>query len=345
MIGDLLARARARGYPVIIAELGAKYLPVPGMLRAAALARESGADVVKIQSFMAETIATPGASFRDKDGNEISQKEYFRRYQLDDADHAALVEGFRSQGIPWFSTPSSPADVDRLERHSPVCYKTGSDDLTNVRLLRAIARTRRPVILSTGMSTLGEIERAVETVGSAGGSVAAVLHCVTAYPSRVEDANLRVIQTLRERLALPIGLSDHTAGAYTSVLATLLGAEVIEKHFTPDHALALPDDEVSLDPAEWADLVTQVALVPKALGDGVKRVQEAEQKWRREARKSLFAARDLAAGAILAEADLLVMRPLSGIPAEEIDRVVGRKLSRPVATGEPLQWDLLQSGK
>ena len=342
MIEDLLGRARQRGYPLIIAELGAKYAPVPDILKAASLARDAGADVVKFQSFTAEAVATPGASFLDKDGNDIPQTEFFRRYQLNHEDHRALVEGCQSYGIPWFSTPSCPGDVELLERFSPICYKTGSDDLTNLLLLRAIARTRRSVILSTGMSTLHEVERAVDTVVAAGGRVAAVLHCVTSYPSPVEEANLRAIETLRTHLKLPIGLSDHTQGAYTSVLATMLGAEVIEKHFTPDHALKLPDDEVSLDPREWKYLVDQVALVPKALGDGIKRVQNAELKWHRVARKSLFASRDIAAGSSISEADLMVLRPLLGIPAEEIDSVVGRSVARRVLKGEPLHWDLLQ---
>jgi N,N'-diacetyllegionaminate synthase len=335
---EILAQARVRGFPLVIAELGAKSAPLPEILSTAKLACEAGADMVKFQTFNADNVTTEDAVFRGSDGSEVSQKDYFRRYQFSPEEHHQLIEGCRRANIPWFSTPSSPADVDLLEMFEPTCYKTGSDDLTNLILLRAIARTSKPVLLSTGMSDIEQVERAVATVLAAGGRIGAVLHCVTSYPSRPEDANLRAIQTMRDRLGFPIGLSDHTVNAWTSVLATTLGAEVIEKHFTPDHALKWPDDEVCLDPAEWRDMIEQLRMVPAALGNGIKRIQESEIKWHDAARKSLFATRDLSPGTIISEKDLKVLRPLIGIPVEDVDKLVGCEVRIPVAKGDPITW-------
>jgi len=335
---EMLAQARTRGFPLIIAELGAKFGPVRQIVSVANQARDAGADMVKFQTYNAEELTTDDAVFRRSDGSEVSQKEYFRQYQFTADEHRELIEECRLAGIPWFSTPSSPADVEFLEKFEPACYKVGSDDLTNLILLRAIARTGRPVLLSTGMSDIDQVERAVTAVLVEGGRIGAVLHCVTSYPCRLEDANLRAIQTMRNRFNVPIGLSDHTTSAWTSILATALGAAVIEKHFTPDHALKLPDDEVCLDPSEWRNMVDQVKLVPATLGDGIKRVRETEIKWRDVARKSLFAVRDLPPGTIIGEPDLKVLRPLVGIPVEDLDDLVGSEVRIAIAKGDPITW-------
>jgi N,N'-diacetyllegionaminate synthase len=337
---SLTASARDRGYPLVVAEIGAKYAALEVLTGAISAARRCGVDLVKFQSFTADAIATPEARMRTPEGRDVSQREFFKQYELSRSDHEALIGFCRHIGIGWFSTPSSRADVDLLEQFAPICYKTGSDDLTNLPLLRYIAQTGRPMVVSTGMSTMAEVEKAVETIRGAGNSAIVLLHCVVSYPSRPEDANLRAIGTLRERFGLPVGLSDHTTDEYTSVLAAAMGAEMIEKHFTPDHALKLQDDEASLDPEAMARLVQRVALVPKALGDGVKRVQDAEKTWRAAARKSLFAARDIAAGEPIRMEDLVVLRPAVGIGADDIEKVLGRRTRRAMRTGDPFTPDV-----
>ena len=327
-----------RASPLVIAEIGAKYAPIGTMEQMVRAAAAAGADMVKFQTYRAETIATPGCEFVFEDGTRISQFDYFKQHELTLEDHTRLDHVCRELGIAWISTPSHPEDVDLLERFDPPAYKTGSDDLTNLPFLRAIAAKKRPMIVSTGMSTMGEIEQAVDAIVGAGNRSLTLLHCVVSYPSRAEDANLRVIETLRRAFGFPVGLSDHTQDELTSVLAVALGATIIEKHLTLDHALGLPDHEASLDPGAFETLVRRVKLTPRALGSGVKHVEPTERKWRASSRKSLVAVRDLASGSVLRDGDLEGRRPGKGVsPLFERD-FIGRRLTKPLASGEQIDW-------
>ncbi|CAO3439912.1 N-acetylneuraminate synthase family protein [Azospirillum argentinense] len=327
--------------PIIIAEIGAKYASLDIMQQMVQAAKECGADLVKFQTYQAETISTPGAAFTMEDGSIISQYDFFKAYELSEADHAALDGFCRDIGIGWLSTPSHPNDVTLLERFDPPAYKTGSDDLTNLPFLRHIAEQGRPMIVSTGMCTLGEVEKAVETIVATGNRNLVLLHCVVSYPARREDANLRAIQTLQQAFGFPVGLSDHTTDEFTSVLATALGAVVIEKHLTLDHALKLPDHQASLDPAAFQRLVERVRLVPTALGDGVKRILPTEEKWRRAARKSLFAIVDIPAGTRIEPDHLTIRRPSDGIHPHHLELVVGRSARTDISAGTLIAWNML----
>lgn len=327
--------------PVIIAEIGAKYADMPVMKDMVRAAQGAGADMVKFQTFRAETISTPGATFTFEDGSRVSQYDWFKKYELSEADHEELIALCDELGLAWMSTPSHPDDVELLERYAPVAHKTGSDDLTNTRFLRRIAETGRPMVVSTGMCTLSEIEKAVEAIFSTGNTDLVLLHCVVSYPARAEDANLRVIETLRSAFGVPVGLSDHTTDEFTSVLATQMGACVIEKHLTLDHALKLPDHQASLDPAVFKLLVDRVRLVDKALGNGTKRILPTEEKWRKAARKSLFSARAIAAGETIADADVLIRRPAEGIHPHCLEMVVGRVARADIPANTLLTWDMV----
>ena len=327
--------------PAIIAEIGAKYADMETMKAMVSAAKGAGADIVKFQTYRAETISTPGSYFTFEDGSRVPQFEWFKRHELTDADHVAIDAYCRDIGIAWFSTPSHPSDVDYLEKFDPIAYKTGSDDLTNLPFLRYIAAKGRPMIVSTGMCTLGEIEKAVEAILAAGTRDLTLLHCVVSYPLRPEDANLRAIETLRSAFGLPVGLSDHTTDEFTSVLATGMGASVIEKHFTLDHALQLPDHQASLDPAAFARLVERVRLVGPALGDGVKRILPTEEKWRAACRKSLYAARAIRAGETIDAAAIAIRRPSDGLHPHEFDRVVGKRARRDIPAGALLAQDMI----
>lgn len=327
--------------PAIVAEIGAKYADLATLMAMVRAAKNAGADIVKFQTYRAETIATPGSFFTFEGGARVPQFEWFKRHELTDADHVALDVYCRDIGIAWFSTPSHPSDVDYLEKFDPIAYKTGSDDLTNLPFLRYIAAKGRPMVVSTGMCTLGEIEKAVEAIFAAGTRDLILLHCVVSYPSRPEDANLRAIETLRHAFGLPVGLSDHTTDELTSVLATQMGASVIEKHFTLDHALKLPDRQASLDPAAFRLLVNRVRQVEAALGDGVKRILPTEEKWRAAARKSLFAARTIRAGETIDTAAIAIRRPADGLHPHEFDRVAGKRARRDIAEGALLAWDMI----
>jgi len=332
---------KGRESPLIIAEIGANYggmNVVKQMVRSAA---QSGVDMVKFQTYRAETIAAPGSYFTFEDGSRVPQYDFFKKYELSEANHDELNELCRELGIGWTSTPSHVSDLDLLERYGLSCYKTGSDDLTNLTFLKAIAEKRRPMLVSTGMCSLAEIAAAVDTIFATGNRDLILLHCVVSYPSRIEDANLRVIETLKKAFGVPVGLSDHTQDEFTSVLATQMGVAVIEKHFTLDHALKLPDHEASLDPAEFKRLVERVRMVSQALGDGVKNIQATEEKWRKAARKSLFAAVDIPEGDVITESYIAIRRPSDGIHPHHLPLVLGRKAKVSIPAGTLIGWDMV----
>ena len=336
-------RLKLADNPLVIAEIGANYggiKIVKQMVRAAA---ECGADMIKFQTYRAETIATPGSYFTFDDDSRVSQYDFFKAYELSADDHGTLDALCKELGIPWLSTPSHANDLELLEKYDLPCYKTGSDDLTNLPLLRAIAEKGKPMLVSTGMCSLGEIEAAVETVLATGNQQLVLLHCVVSYPSRPEDANLRVIETLQKAFGLPIGLSDHTQDEFTSLLATQMGAVVIEKHFTLDHALKLPDHEASLDPAQFKLLVDRVRLVSKTLGDGVKRILPTEQKWRAAARKSIFSAKTIQAGSAIQATDLTLCRPSTGIHPHFMDVIAGRTAIHDIPAGTLITWAMIRA--
>lgn len=340
---DEIVAAERDGNPLIVSEIGAKYTTLGNIKKMVESSRDCGADYVKFQTYDARTIAAPDSFFTMEDGSRVSQFDFFRRHQFSREDHEEIIACCEELGIGWFSTPSHPNDVDLLETFNPPCYKTGSDDLTNLPFLRILAKTGRPLIVSTGMCTLDEVEKAVEAVVTSGNSRLILLHCVVSYPSRPEDANLKAIETLRRAFGFPVGLSDHTRDEFTSVLASQMGVGFIEKHFTLDHAMKLPDHEASLDPAEFKRLVEKVRLVRTAMGSGEKTILEAEKKWREAGRKSLFAARPLKAGETLREEDLVLRRPGTGIHPHEIEKVVGREVMREVGELEMIQWNMLGS--
>lgn len=334
-------RAREKATPLIISEIGAKYGSIETMKEMIKSSKQCGADMVKFQTYQAETISTPGSFFTMEDGSKESQFNFFKKHELTMEDHRKLIQYCDKLDIAWLSTPSHPNDVELLETFDPVAYKTGSDDLTNLPFLKYIASKKRPMIVSTGMCTLAEIEKAVETIQGTGNDQIVLLHCVVSYPSRPEDANLKVIETLRQAFGLPVGLSDHTRDEFTAILAAQLGAVIIEKHFTLDHSLKLPDHEASLDPEAFKKLVNRIRLVPKALGTGVKTILETEKKWRTAARKSIFSARDIKKGEIIRSEDLTIRRPSDGIHPHYFDVIVGRKALRNIPINTLISWDMI----
>jgi hypothetical protein len=334
---DLLKRKS----PLIIAEIGANYGGIDTMKAMVNAAAVCGVDMVKFQTYRAETISTPGSYFTMEDGSELSQYDFFKAYELGKEEHEILNSLCVQIGVDWTSTPSHISDLDLLEKYNLPCYKTGSDDLTNLPFLRAVAEKGRPMLVSTGMCSLGEIEAAVKTIFLTGNQQLVLLHCVVSYPSRIEDANLRVIETLRNAFGVPIGLSDHTQDEFTSILATQMGAVVIEKHFTLDHALGLPDHEASLNPEQFRKLVERVRMVPNALGSGVKYILPTEEKWRKAARKSLYAAIDITEGLKICEEHIAIRRPSDGIHPHHLPLLIGRIAKESIPAGSLIKWEMV----
>lgn len=340
-MSDFFDKIKNADRPIIIAEIGAKYGGMEVVQKMVEAAVNCEVDMVKFQTYRADTISTPGAFFTFEDGSTVSQKEFFQANELSPKNHETLDKLCRKLNVDWTSTPSHVTDLELLEEYNLPCYKTGSDDLTNLPFLRAVAKKNRPMLVSTGMSSLAEIESAVNAIFSEGNSELVLLHCVVSYPARVEDANLRVIETLKKAFGVPVGLSDHTQNELTSVLATQMGVAVIEKHFTLDHNLKLPDHEASLDPTEFKRLVEYVRMVPLAMGDGIKQIQPTEKKWRKAGRKSLFAAVDISSGELFDESKIEIRRPADGIHPQHLPFIVGKKAKVFIPAGALISWDMI----
>lgn len=335
------------GAPVfIVAEAGVNHNGDPALARRLVdAAAECGADAVKFQTFSVDALVTRGAP---KAGYQVeatgageSQRDMLARLELSLEVLAELKDRAAKHGLVFFSAPFDEESADVLDALGVALFKVPSGELTNLPLLRHVAAKARPVIISTGMSSLEEVERAVAVIRAAGDPPLAVLHCLSAYPAPAAEINLRAMDTLAASLGCPVGFSDHTLGLEIAVAAVARGAAIIEKHLTTDTTLPGPDHRASLEPAQFAAMVRAIRAVESALGDGVKRPMPSESDTRRVARKSLVAARALRAGERLAADDILIKRPGTGISPAELDKAIGRRLTRDVAADDVIGWDAL----
>jgi N-acetylneuraminate synthase/N,N'-diacetyllegionaminate synthase len=244
--------------------------------------------------------------------------------------------------MDFLSTPFDEKAADMLAGLGVPAFKISSGDLTHLPLLDRVAREDRPVILSTGMAGLAEVERAVETVTRAGNEHLALLHCVSAYPADPADANLRAMDTLRERFRLPVGFSDHTPGVTVALASAARGAAIIEKHLTLDRGLPGPDHHASLEPETFRRMVDEIRQVETALGDGIKQPAPAEKEVAEVARRSLHAGAVIPAGAKIAPEWLVGLRPGTGIPVWKAPELVGRRARRPIPKGTMLQVEMFE---
>ena len=338
-------RAIAAGAPVfIVAEAGVNHNGDPDLAgRLVDAAAECGADAVKFQTFTVDALLTreaPKAGYQvETTGAGESQREMLARLELGTDRLAELRDRAAKRGLIFFSAPFDEASADALERLDVALFKVPSGEITNLPLLRHVAAKGRPIILSTGMAFLEEVEQAVAAICEAGDPPLALLHCLSAYPAPAGEVNLRAMDGLAARFGCPVGFSDHTLGLEIAVAAAARGAAIIEKHLTLDKTLPGPDHRASLDVAEFSAMVRAIRSVESALGDGVKRPMPSEADTRRVARKSLVAARALKAGERVAAGDLASKRPGTGISPAELPRVLGLRLARDVAADEVIPWE------
>ncbi|PYM54958.1 MAG: N-acetylneuraminate synthase [Candidatus Rokuibacteriota bacterium] len=336
----------AGGRIFIVAEAGVNHNGDPALARRLVdAAAESGADAVKFQTFRVDALLTRGAP---KAGYQVettgageSQREMLARLELATAVLAELKDRAATRGLTFFSAPFDEESADVLDRLGVALFKVPSGEITNLPLLRHLASKGRPIILSTGMSSLDEVEHAVAAIRAAGNPPLAVLHCLSAYPAPAAEVNLRAMDALGASCSCPVGFSDHTLGIEIAVAAAARGAVIIEKHLTLDKTLPGPDHRASLDPVEFAAMVRAIRAVESALGDGTKRPMPSELDTRRVARKSLVAARALRAGARLGVGDVLIKRPGTGISPADLDKAIGRPLARDIAADEVIGWEAL----
>lgn len=344
LIGD---RAVGPGHPCyVIAEAGANHnRDLPTALRLIEVAAEAGANAVKFQTYTAEGLysrRTPDMRYLKEKGllaNQESVWEMIKRVEIPWEWHQDLARHAASCGIPFFSTPFEEAAVDVLEEVGVPAYKIASYEVNHLPLIERVARTGKPILLSTGMASLGDIERALDAAAGAGARDLMVMHCAVNYPPRFDDLNLRAITTMRSAFDIPVGWSDHTPGHTADVVAVTLGACAVEKHFTLSRDQAGPDHAFALEPAELAAMVVAIRETEDALGSSVKRVTDAEADLFRLGRRSIVAARDVPAGGELTRDDLAIKRPGFGIPVDALDQVVGRHVARDVTGDQVLEWD------
>ncbi|MDD5439077.1 MAG: N-acetylneuraminate synthase family protein [Candidatus Omnitrophica bacterium] len=336
------------GHPCfILAEAGCNHNGNLGIARqlidSAVAAR---ADAVKFQTYKADRLyskKTPMmAHFRAtmKAGPDATMYDLIKATELAWEYHAPLVEYSKKKGIMFLSTPFDEKAVDYLEKYNVPAYKIASFEMTHFPLIRKAARTGKPVILSTGMSTLGDIEKALSVIRAEGNDRVILLHCVSNYPAKPEDCNLRVIQTLKSAFGYPVGISDHTPGIEVPKIAVAIGANLIEKHITVDRSLPGPDHYFSLTPDDLKSLVKASRNVEAMLGSPYKRCTEAEEPMKKIGRRSLVAAKDIPAGAKVTPTMLAVKRPGYGLPTELSDILIGSRTTRDIEEDEPLSWNM-----
>ena len=305
------------------------------------VAADARADAVKFQTFKADRLVTraaPRAEYqRRATGDAASQHAMLAALELSERAHELLWQHCAERGIEFMSTPFDPESALYLKRLGVRRLKVPSGEVTNLPLLRLMGGLGLPVILSTGMADLTEVEAAVTALQGAGCRELSILHCVSNYPATPEATNLRAMDTL----AYAVGLSDHTEGTTIAVAAVARGATILEKHFTLDRGLPGPDHQASLEPGELKALVRAVRDVTAALGDGVKRPVASELPIRDVARKSLVTTHDLPAGATLRAGDLVILRPGTGLPPARLDDVIGRRTARAIPAQTPLTESML----
>jgi N-acetylneuraminate synthase/N,N'-diacetyllegionaminate synthase len=345
---DIDGRKIGSGYPCfIIAEAGVNHngdMKLARELIDAAV--EAGADAVKFQTFRAEQVSSTSAPKADyqrqaTDPGE-SQLDMLRQLQLSPEAHLEIQTHCRQRGILFLSTPFDEESVDLLDKIGVPLFKIGSGEVTNGPFLEYVARKAKPIILSTGMSYLSEIDQAVRAIRSTGCERLILLHCVSNYPADPADVNLRAMQTLALAFDAVVGYSDHTPGIESALGAVALGAAVIEKHLTIDRDLPGPDHKASVEPGEMASLVQGIRTLESALGDGVKKSAPSEEAIRRVARRSLILKKDIKAGDIIEASMLTALRPAGGIDPYLLEFVVGRRAKRSIKAGQMLTWQDLQ---
>jgi N,N'-diacetyllegionaminate synthase len=327
----------------IVAEIGGNFTTFEQAKRLIDAAVECSVDAVKLQTYRADTISSKLAMFDMENTGVASQHELFRKYEVDENLHNSVFEYAESKGLDWFSTPSHETDVDMLEACGVGAHKIGSDDAVNIPYLRYVARTGKPIILSTGMCTLEEVKLSVDSILAEGNDKLILLHAITSYPTHPENVNLRAMQTLMHTFPqLDIGYSDHTLSPVACLCAVAMGARVIEKHFTYDKEADGPDHMLSADPQEMKWLVDAVRGYEVMRGNGIKRPAESEKTTRRNNRKSIVLRHAVNAGTRLNESDIAIKRPGYGIQPKNFEQVIGRIVRTDLVEDSVLTWNDLE---
>ncbi|MFQ5673519.1 MAG: N-acetylneuraminate synthase family protein [Nitrospinales bacterium] len=329
--------------PLIVAEIGFNHNGdvnlAKKMMRAAA---EHGADAVKFQTFVGEKLVSKLHTGDDPDhpGNEIPVYEFYKRYELKRNEYEELFALGHELDLPVFSTPFDEESLNMLVELGLPAVKVASCDLTNLPFLKSVAQKNIPVVVSSGMGSLGETEAALDTIRGEGNEQIILLHCVSNYPARHEEMNLLCLPNLEAVFDVPVGLSDHSMDNLSAIVAAALGAVMIEKHFTTDRGLPGVDQSTSLEPGDLKALKQATSQVQKILGDGIKRAQPSEVPVK-AARRSLVATVDIPSGAVITREMIALKRPGTGISPAYLERVLGRKAKTAISAEQVISWEMI----
>lgn len=314
------------------------------------VAAEAGADAVKFQTFKAKNLVSKSAKtakYQRLQTGEDHQFSMLEKLEISKDTHIKLVSQCKQLGIEFLSTPFDIDSAKFLLDLGMKKIKISSGEITNIPFIKQLASLNTPLILSTGMSSLSEVYKAIKAIKATredngfNGPLEkflTVLHCTSNYPARYEDVNLKAMETMRKEFSIPVGYSDHTEGIFVSVCAVAMGSVLIEKHFTLDKALKGPDHKASLDIAELTEMIRQIREIEKCLGDGVKAPKDNELHVRDVVRRSIMLNVDRPAGYVLKEKDFLILRPGTGISPSEFKQLIGRSLRKNFCSGIPIQW-------
>lgn len=300
-------------------------------------ASKSGVDAVKFQTHLPDYEMLADTETANYVGESLY--DLLKRVELTKSEHVILKEYALLKGVIFLSTPFCVEAVDMLEELDVIAYKVGSGELTNLPLLERIIKTKKPMIISTGMSTLEEIKESIDFIKMHNNQLA-VLQCTSTYPCAYENVNLNVIKTLKNKFNVIAGLSDHSEGIYVSLAAVALGADIIEKHFTIDKNMLGPDQKASIEPYELMDLVKGIRAIELAMGSS-KKVLKEEIPVQKMARESVVSLKDIPNNSIIEPGMVGVKRPGTGIPAKLLSEVIGKKTIKEIKANSLLSWNAL----
>jgi N,N'-diacetyllegionaminate synthase len=306
----------------------------------------AGVDAVKFQTFKTEKLVTGYAEMaeyqKENIGSSDSQFNMLKKLELSYENFIELKEYCKHKEIMFLSTPFDFESADFLESIGMKAFKISSADLTNIPLLKHIAKFNKPIILSSGMATLSEIEEALSAIYSLGNKEVAVLHCTSNYPAKLQSVNLNVMNTIKNAFKVVSGYSDHTKGITVPIAATAMGGNIIEKHFTLDKTMEGPDHKASLSPVELKDMVMAIRDVEMALGTGIKMYNPSEVDTMKAARKSIVVSRDIKAGEIIDLTDLDYKRPGTGLSPKFYVDILGKKINRDIKMDEQIALNMIE---
>lgn len=313
----------------IVAEVGLNHngdIKIAKRLVDAAL--EAGADAIKFQTYKTEEFVSRSNQYFD----------VFKNVELSYEDFAELKNYSKNNGITFFSTPFDIESADYLKKIGVSCFKIASSDLTNIPLIRHISKMNTPMIISTGLSTMEEIDEAVHCCLFEGNKNIALLHCVASYPTLPEETNLNAMNFIRDRFGFPVGYSDNGESTLVDLVAVSMGTNLIEKHFTLDKKMNGPDHSFSIEPPGLKTLISQIRLIEKMKGDGIKLPQTSELEGRYFIRKSIITRKDIKVNEMLTKENISIKRPAEGIEPKYLEQVIGKRVNKEIRKDTAIYW-------